>query len=239
MEKLTKEQFQEGQILLINKPLTWSSFQAVNKIKYALIKNLNLPKKFKIGHAGTLDPLASGLLIICTGKFTKKISELQGQIKEYTGTITLGATTPSYDLETEINETFPTDHITEELLFETTKQFIGEIDQFPPIFSAIKKDGKRLYEHARAGEEVEIQSRKVEIMEFEITRINLPEVDFRVVCSKGTYIRSLAFDFGKALNSGGHLTALRRTKIGDFSVDNAIEPLPFEKMYNPNFKEAE
>lgn len=239
MEKLTKEQFQEGQILLIDKPLTWSSFQAVNKIKYALIKNLNLPKKFKIGHAGTLDPLASGLLIICTGKFTKKISELQGQIKEYTGTITLGATTPSYDLETEINETFPTDHITDELLFETTKQFIGIIDQFPPIFSAIKKDGKRLYEHARAGEEVEIQSRKVEIMEFEITRINLPEVDFRVVCSKGTYIRSLAFDFGKALNSGGHLTALRRTKIGDFSVDNAIEPLPFEKMYNPNFKEAE
>lgn len=239
MEKLTKEQFQEGQILLINKPLTWSSFQAVNKIKYALIKNLNLPKKFKIGHAGTLDPLASGLLIICTGKFTKKISELQGQIKEYTGTITLGATTPSYDLETEINETFPTEHITDELILETTKQFIGIIDQFPPIFSAIKKDGKRLYEHARAGEEVEIQSRKVEIMEFEITRINLPEVDFRVVCSKGTYIRSLAFDFGKALNSGGHLTALRRTKIGDFSVDNAIEPLPFEKMYNPNFKEAE
>lgn len=239
MEKLTKEQFQEGQILLIDKPLTWSSFQAVNKIKYALIKNLNLPKKFKIGHAGTLDPLASGLLIICTGKFTKKISELQGQIKEYTGTITLGATTPSYDLETEINETFPTEHITDELILETTKQFIGEIDQFPPIFSAIKKDGKRLYEHARAGEEVEIQSRKVEIMEFEITRINLPEVDFRVVCSKGTYIRSLAFDFGKALNSGGHLTALRRTKIGDFSVDNAIEPLPFEKMYNPNFKEAE
>src|SRR5690606_16508246 len=239
MEKLTKEQFQEGQILLIDKPLTWSSFQAVNKIKYALIKNLNLPKKFKIGHAGTLDPLASGLLIICTGKFTKKISELQGQIKEYTGTITLGATTPSYDLETEINETFPTDHITDELILETTKQFIGIIDQFPPIFSAIKKDGKRLYEHARAGEEVEIQSRKVEIMEFEITRINLPEVDFRVVCSKGTYIRSLAFDFGKALNSGGHLTSLRRTKIGDFSVDNVIEPLPFEKMYNPNFKEAE
>lgn len=239
MEKLTKEQFQEGQILLIDKPLTWSSFQAVNKIKYALIKNLNLPKKFKIGHAGTLDPLASGLLIICTGKFTKKISELQGQIKEYTGTITLGATTPSYDLETEVNETFPTEHITDELILETTKQFIGIIDQFPPIFSAIKKDGKRLYEHARAGEEVEIQSRKVEIMEFEITRINLPEVDFRVVCSKGTYIRSLAFDFGKALNSGGHLTTLRRTKIGDFSVDNAIEPLPFEKMYNPNFKEAE
>lgn len=239
MQKLSKENFLEGQILLIDKPLTWSSFQAVNKIKYALLKNLDLPKKFKIGHAGTLDPLASGLLIICTGKFTKKIAELQGQIKEYTGTITVGATTPSYDLETEVNQTFPTDHISNELIEETRKQFIGIIDQFPPIFSALKKDGKRLYEHARAGEEVEIQSRKIEITEFEITRIALPEIDFRVVCSKGTYIRSLAFDFGKALNSGGHLTALRRTKIGDFSVVDAIEPLAFEKIYNPNFKEAE
>jgi len=231
MEKLTKEQFQEGQILLIDKPLTWSSFQAVNKIKYTLIKNLDLPKKFKIGHAGTLDPLASGLLIICTGKFTKRIQELQGQIKEYTGTITVGATTPSYDLETEINETFPTEHITKELIEKARQQFVGEIDQFPPIFSAIKKDGKRLYEHARAGEEVEIQSRKIEINKFEITRIALPEIDFRVVCSKGTYIRSLAYDFGKALQSGGHLTALRRTKIGHFSVENAIEPLDFEKIY--------
>lgn len=231
MEKLTKEQFQEGQILLIDKPLTWSSFQAVNKIKYTLIKNLDLPKKFKIGHAGTLDPLASGLLIICTGKFTKRIQELQGQIKEYTGTITVGATTPSYDLETEINEIFPTGHITKELIEKARQQFVGEIDQFPPIFSAIKKDGKRLYEHARAGEEVEIQSRKIEINEFEITRIALPEIDFRVVCSKGTYIRSLAYDFGKALQSGGHLTALRRTKIGHFSVENAIEPLDFEKIY--------
>lgn len=239
MEKLTKEQFLEGQILLIDKPLTWSSFQAVNKIKYALIKNLDLPKKFKIGHAGTLDPLASGLLIICTGKFTKRIAELQGQIKEYTGTITMGATTPSYDLETETNETFPTEHITKELIEKTRLQFIGEIDQYPPIFSAIKKNGKRLYEHARAGEEVEIKSRKIEITEFEITRIELPEIDFRVVCSKGTYIRSLAFDFGKALQSGAHLTALRRTKIGNFSVDDAMEPLAFEKIYNPNFKETE
>ena len=239
MQQLTKEDFLEGQILLIDKPLTWSSFQAVNKIKYTLLKNLDLPKKFKIGHAGTLDPLASGLLIICTGKFTKRIAELQGQIKEYTGTITVGGTTPSYDLETEINKEFPTDHISNELIEETRKQFIGSIDQFPPIFSALKKDGKRLYEHARAGEEVDIQSRKIEITEFEITRIALPEIDFRVVCSKGTYIRSLAFDFGKALNSGGHLTALRRTKIGDFSVDEAIEPLAFEKIYNSNFKEAE
>lgn len=231
MEKLTKEQFLEGQILLIDKPLTWSSFQAVNKIKYTLIKNLDLPKRFKIGHAGTLDPLATGLLIICTGKFTKRLSELQGQIKEYTGTITVGATTPSYDLETEINETFPTTHITAELIEQTKKQFIGTIEQFPPIFSAIKKDGKRLYEHARKGEEIEIQSRKIEISEFEITRIELPEIDFRVVCSKGTYIRSLAYDFGKALKSGAHLTALRRTKIGNFSVDNAVEPLDFERIY--------
>lgn len=239
MNKLSKDQFLEGQILLIDKPLTWSSFQAVNKIKYALIKNLELPKKFKIGHAGTLDPLASGLLIICTGKFTKRISELQGQIKEYTGTITVGTTTPSYDLETEVNATFPTEHITEQLIQETTKQFIGEIDQYPPIFSALKKDGKRLYEHARAGEEVEIDSRKIEISQFEITRIELPEIDFRVVCSKGTYIRSLAYDFGKALNSGAHLTALRRTKIGDFSVDHAIDPIAFEKIYNSNIKEVE
>lgn len=178
-------------------------------------------------------------MIICTGKFTKRISELQGQIKEYTGTIVVGATTPSYDLETEVNETFPTEHITNELIYETTKLFIGEIDQFPPVFSALKKDGKRLYEHARAGEEVEIVSRKIEITEFEITRIALPEIDFRVVCSKGTYIRSLAYDFGKALNSGAHLTELRRTKIGSYSVDNAIEPLAFEKLYNPNYKETE
>lgn len=239
MQQLTKEDFLEGQVLLIDKPLTWSSFQAVNKIKYTLLKNLELPKKFKIGHAGTLDPLASGLLIICTGKFTKRIAELQGQIKEYTGTITVGATTPSYDLETEINQEFPIDHISNELIEETRKQFIGTIDQFPPIFSALKKDGKRLYEHARAGEEVEIQSRTIEITDFEITRIDLPEIDFRVVCSKGTYIRSLAFDFGKALKSGGHLTALRRTKIGDYSVADAMEPLAFEKIYNPNFKEAE
>lgn len=239
MQKFTKEEILEGQVLLIDKPLTWSSFQAVNKVKYALLKNLDLPKKFKIGHAGTLDPLASGLLIICTGKFTKRIPELQGQIKEYTGTITVGATTPSYDLETEIDQNFPTNHITENLIEETRQKFLGEIDQFPPIFSALKKDGKRLYEHARAGETVEIQSRKIKIFEFEITKINLPEIDFRVVCSKGTYIRSLAFDFGKALKSGGHLTALRRTKIGDFSVNNAIEPLDFEKIYNPNFKNVE
>lgn len=224
----TAEDFLEGQILLIDKPLTWSSFQAVNKLKYILKRKYDLPKKFKIGHAGTLDPLATGLLIICTGKFTKKITEIQAQTKEYTGTITVGATTPSYDLETEVDATFPTEHISEALILETTKQFLGEIDQKPPVFSAIKKDGKRLYEHARAGEEVEIASRKTTIHEFEITRIALPEIDFRVKCSKGTYIRSLAFDFGIALNSGAHLTALRRTKIGDYDVINGVSPEAFE-----------
>ena len=225
----TVEDYQNGQILLIDKPLNWSSFQAVNKIKYALINKVGLPKKFKIGHAGTLDPLASGLLIICTGKFTKTISELQGQAKEYKGTFFIGATTPSYDLETEIDNNFPISHIDESLIHETVKQFLGEIDQKPPIYSAIKKDGVRLYEHARAGEVIEIASRKTTIHEFEITRIALPEIDFRVVCSKGTYIRSLAFDFGKALNSGAHLTALRRTKIGDYHVENAVDVIQFEE----------
>lgn len=226
---MTVEDYQNGQIILIDKPLTWSSFQAVNKLKYALINKKGLPKKFKIGHAGTLDPLATGLLIICTGKFTKRISELQGQAKEYTGTFHIGATTPSYDLETEVDQTYPTAHITNDLIHETVKQFLGEIDQKPPIFSAIKKEGVRLYEHARAGETVEIASRKTIIHEFEITRIALPEIDFRVVCSKGTYIRSLAFDFGLALQSGAHLTVLRRTKIGDYDVANAQSPIDFEE----------
>jgi tRNA pseudouridine55 synthase len=225
---MTSEDYQNGQVLLIDKPLNWTSFQAVNKIKYALINKVGLPKKFKIGHAGTLDPLASGLLLICTGKFTKIISELQGQAKEYTGTFCVGATTPSYDLETEIDETFPISHIDNVLINETVKRFLGEIDQKPPIYSAIKKDGVRLYEHARAGEIIKIESRKTTIHEFEITRIALPEIDFRVVCSKGTYIRSLAFDFGKAINSGAHLTALRRTKIGDYTIENAIDVIQFE-----------
>ena len=217
---LTSEDYQNGQILLIDKPLTWTSFQVVNKLRWEIKQRFNL-KKIKVGHAGTLDPLATGLLILCTGKQTKNIDTYQAQIKEYTGTFTIGATTPSYDLETEINEMFATEHITEDLLHKTTQQFIGETQQKPPIFSAIKQDGKRLYELARKGETAEIPTRKVTITEFEITNINLPKVDFRVVCSKGTYIRSLAFDFGLALSSGAHLSALRRTKIGDFSVENA------------------
>jgi len=228
----TAEDFLQGQVLLIDKPLTWSSFQAVNKLKYVLKRKYDLPKKFKIGHAGTLDPLATGLLIVCTGKFTKMIPEIQGQAKEYTGTIVLGATTPSYDKETEVDATFPTEHINEALIQETIPQFLGEIDQKPPVFSAIKKDGKRLYEHAREGSEVVIEARKTTIYEFDITRIALPEIDFRVKCSKGTYIRSLAFDFGKALQSGGYLSVLRRTKIGDYSVDNGITPEAFEQKIN-------
>lgn len=228
----TAEDFLQGQVLLIDKPLTWSSFQAVNKLKYVLKRKYDLPKKFKIGHAGTLDPLATGLLIVCTGKFTKMIPDIQGQAKEYTGTIVLGATTPSYDRETEVDATFPTEHITAELIKATLQQFLGEIDQKPPVFSAIKKDGKRLYEHAREGSEVEIEARKTTIYEFEITRIALPEIDFRVKCSKGTYIRSLAYDFGKALQSGGYLSVLRRTKIGDYSVENGITPEAFEQKIN-------
>ena len=217
---MTEDDYKNGQVLLIDKPLKWTSFQAVNKLRWHIKQRFNI-KKIKVGHAGTLDPLATGLLIICTGKQTKEINIYQGQNKEYTGIFTIGATTPSYDLETEINETFPISHITEEFIKKTTHQFLGEIDQKPPICSAIKKEGRRLYELARKGETTEIKSRKVTISEFEITTINLPEIEFRVVCSKGTYIRSLAFDFGKAMNTGAHLSALRRTKIGEFSDKNA------------------
>ncbi|MCB4806915.1 tRNA pseudouridine(55) synthase TruB [Tamlana sp. 62-3] len=229
----TAEDYLTGQVLLIDKPLNWTSFQAVNKLRWEIRQAFNI-KKIKVGHAGTLDPLATGLLIICTGKKTKEINTFQAQVKEYTGTIVLGSTTPSFDLETEINETFPTDHITEELIHQTTKQFIGDIEQFPPVFSAVKKDGKRLYEFARAGEAVEIKPRTINISEFEITSIENLNVNFRVVCSKGTYIRSLANDFGKALQSGGHLSALRRTKIGDFNVENAVSIEAFISQLNNN-----
>lgn len=215
----TKEEFLDGQVILIDKPLEWTSFQVVNKVRWLLRKQFNL-KKIKVGHAGTLDPLATGLLILCSGKFTKRIEEFQAQDKEYTGTILLGATTPSYDAETEVDQNFPIDHIDEALLNKTLESFIGTIQQQPPIFSALKKDGKRLYEYARKGEEIEIPTREIHIQEFEITRIALPEIDFRVTCSKGTYIRSLAHDFGKAMNSGAYLSALRRTKIGEFDVKN-------------------
>ncbi|MFT4669114.1 MAG: tRNA pseudouridine55 synthase [Ulvibacter sp.] len=225
---MTVEDYKEGQLILIDKPLEWTSFQVVNKVRW-LIKQQFKIKKIKVGHAGTLDPLASGLLILCVGKFTKKIDTYQAQEKEYTGTITVGSTTASYDLETEINERFDYSSITSEEINEATLPFIGEIQQQPPIFSALKKDGKRLYEYARAGEEVEIPKRTVYISAFEITNIELPNIDFRIVCSKGTYIRSLAHDFGKSLNNGAHLSALRRTKIGDYSVKDSVSIEGFEE----------
>lgn len=224
---MTPEQLQKGQVFLFDKPLGWTSFQLVNKVRWLLRKKFNL-KKIKVGHAGTLDPLATGLLIICVGKETKNIHLYQAAEKEYIGTFTLGATTPSFDLETEIDQSFDISTISDTSIFAVAKNFIGEIQQRPPVYSAIKKDGKRLYEHARKGEEIEIEARKVIIHDFEITRIQLPEVDFKVRCSKGTYIRSLANDFGKALDNGAHLSALRRTKIGDFSVENAYSPEGFE-----------
>lgn len=223
----SKEDFINGQILLIDKPLKWTSFQAVNKIRWLIQKSFQL-KKIKVGHAGTLDPLATGLLIICTGKKTKEINNYQAQVKTYTGTITLGGTTPSYDLETNVTTTYPTTHITEELIHKTTSNFIGTVLQKPPIFSAIKKEGKRLYNIARAGQSIEIEPREVHITKFEITKIEALELSFEVTCSKGTYIRSLAHDFGKALNSGAYLSVLRRTQIGEFNVKNAITPIEFE-----------
>jgi len=227
----TVEDFLDGQILLINKPLGWTSFDVVRKIKNLIRTKYSL-KKIKVGHAGTLDPLATGLLIVCTGKFTKRISELQGQAKIYTGEITLGGTTPSYDLETEIDATFETKHITEQLIKETTSEFIGEIDQKPPIFSALKRGGERLYEKARRGESFEIETRKVSVHSFDITAIEMPKVSFEITCSKGTYIRSIAYDFGLALDSGAHLSKLCRTAIGDYQLANALDVAIFEKQLN-------
>lgn len=218
---MNEEDFRNGQVLLIDKPLNWTSFQVVNKIRW-LIKNKFAIKKIKVGHAGTLDPLATGLLIICTGKMTKEISIFQNQTKKYTGTFLVGTTTPSFDLETKPNNTFPINHINEDLIINATKSFIGKIKQKPPIFSAIKKDGKRLYESARIGEDVVINDRDIEILSFNIPKINMPLIDFEVECSKGTYIRSLANDFGKKLNSGATLSKLRRTKIGEYSIDKSI-----------------
>ncbi len=209
--------FSEGEMLLIDKPYKWTSFDVVGKIRNAF-----KPLKLKVGHAGTLDPLATGLLIICTGKFTKKIDEFQAQEKEYTGTMILGANTPSYDMETAVDETFTIDHLTEGQLRENTKQFTGDLDQYPPAHSAVKVDGERLYMKARRGEDVELKSRKVSVRVFEITRIELPEIDFRVVCSKGTYIRSLVHDFGRSLSNAAYLSSLRRTKSGDYEVSNAF-----------------
>jgi tRNA pseudouridine55 synthase len=216
-KKIADYQFEIGEVLAIDKPLHWTSFDVVNKVRIHLCRRLGI-KKLKVGHAGTLDPLATGLLVICTGKFTTKIDTFQNETKTYTGTFTLGSTTPSFDLETEMDAFFPTEHITPALLEAARQQFLGEIQQFPPIYSAVKVNGKPLYESARQGKEAEIPSRQVYIFEFELTKVALPTIDFRVVCSKGTYIRTLANDFGKAVASGAHLSALRRTQSGEIAV---------------------
>lgn len=217
----SREEIEEGQLLHIDKPLEWTSFDVVNKIRYSIKRAYGF-KKIKVGHAGTLDPLATGLLLIAVGRKTKTINELMGLPKTYTGTFKLGETTPSYDAETEVNETFPWNHINEELISKSKESFLGEQDQIPPIFSAIKKDGKKAYESAREGTIIEMQPRKITIMDFQVWSKSPQELDFSVSCSKGTYIRSLAHDFGQALNSGAYLTALRRTAIGDFKIEDAL-----------------
>lgn len=216
----------EGELILIDKELNWTSFDVVNKIRYAIKKKFDI-KKIKVGHAGTLDPLATGLLIICCGKMTKSINNFSAMNKTYSGKITIGSTTPSYDLETKPNVHYPIDHINEKLILKTAKKFVGKIFQTPPMFSAIKKDGVRLYNLARQGKEIKIDKREISIDSFEITSFNLPEISFNVTCSKGTYIRSLAHDFGKELNSGAHLSELRRIKIGDYSVKDSVKVMDF------------
>jgi len=218
---------ENGSIILVNKPYTWTSFQVVNKLKYH-IKHKYGVKKFKIGHAGTLDPLATGLLIICIGKFTKRIEEFQAKEKEYTGVFRLGATTPCFDLEKPIDNEYPYIQITDDDILRVANSFIGEIDQTPPLFSAVKVEGKRAYELARENQEVELKSKKIIISEFEVKNINLPDVEFRIVCSKGTYIRSIARDFGLALNSGAHLIELERTRIGEFRLEDALNVNEFD-----------
>lgn len=211
----------EGDVLLIDKPYRCTSFDVVGKVRQYIRRKYQ--QKVKVGHAGTLDPLATGLLIICVGKFTKQIDNYQAQEKAYTGTFRLGATTPSFDLEKPIDQVFAYDHVTEALVEETRQKFLGEIDQVPPQFSAVRMGGRRAYELAREGTDVEISPRRISIPTFDITRFQLPDLDFSIVCSKGTYIRSIARDFGFELNSGAHLTALRRTRIGDFKVEDAIQ----------------
>ena len=218
--------FQTGEMILIDKELNWTSFDVVSKLRNSIKKKLNI-KKIKVGHAGTLDPLATGLLIICTGKMTKRIDEFSGLNKTYIGKMTIGSTTPSYDLETKPNVHYPTEHINKNLIIETAKKFVGKIDQKPPVFSAVKKDGVRLYKLARKGVKVEVEKREIIIHDFLISSINFPEVEFSLTCSKGTYIRSLAHDFGKELGSGAHLSELRRTSIGDYSVDKSLKLMEF------------
>ena len=225
----TDNNFQEGALLLLNKPYEWTSFDLVNKIKHKLKHKFHY-SKVKVGHAGTLDPLATGLLIVCVGKYTKRIDSYQSQIKEYIATLQLGASTPSFDLEMEIDQNYPTEHITKDLVDETLQDFIGEIQQRPPDYSAVKINGKRAYEYARKGQKVEIKKKTLAIDEIEVLEFEKNILKIRVVCSKGTYIRALARDIGQKLNSGAHLTALERTKIGDFHIKDALEIEDFIKF---------
>tara|TARA_B100001094_G_C18021307_1_gene715249 strand:+ start:136 stop:831 length:696 start_codon:yes stop_codon:yes gene_type:complete len=220
LEDYTEDELKAGAVFLVDKPLEWTSFQVVNKLRWVIRKTHNI-KKIKVGHAGTLDPLATGLLIICVGKKTKEIEFYQGKEKEYSGTITVGGTTPSFDLETEIDQTFSTEKITEQDLQNAAKSLSGAIEQYPPVFSAVKIDGKRAYESARKGEEVKVKPRNVIISKFDIDTSEFPKVHFTIICSKGTYIRSIASDFGKVLNNGAHLSSLRRERIGEFSIKNS------------------
>ena len=231
LSTLSKEDFESGVVLLINKEINWTSFDVVKKIKNLLKEKFRF-KKIKVGHAGTLDPLATGLLVICTGKSTKMISEIQNQKKEYTGELTMGATTPSYDLETEIDHRYDISNISEKDISSKTKLFIGEVSQKPPIFSAIKVKGERLYEKARRGEKINIKKRKITVYNFKLTEILLPKIHFIIECSKGTYIRSIAHDFGKSLNNGAHLNKLIRTKIGEFDLKDAKSIIEFENELN-------
>ena len=231
LSTLSKEDFESGVVLLINKEINWTSFDVVKKIKNLLKEKFRF-KKIKVGHAGTLDPLATGLLVICTGKSTKMISQIQNQKKEYTGELTMGATTPSYDLETEIDNRYDISNISEKDISSKTKLFIGEVSQKPPIFSAIKVKGERLYEKARRGEKINIKKRKITVYNFKLTKILLPKIHFIIECSKGTYIRSIAHDFGKSLNNGAHLSKLIRTKIGEFDLKDAKSIIEFENELN-------
>ncbi len=230
--------FKEGEVLYFNKPLGWTSFKVVGHARYHICRRMKV-KKLKVGHAGTLDPLATGVMIVCTGKATKRIEEFQYHTKEYVATIQLGATTPSYDLEHEIDATYPTEHITRELVEETLKTFIGEIQQVPPAFSACMVNGKRAYDLARKGEEVELKPKLLVIDEIELLESNLPEIKIRVVFSKGTYIRALARDIGEALNSGAHLTALERTRVGDVRLEDCLDPMDFKEWIDAQEIETE
>ena len=230
--------FKEGEVLYFNKPLMWTSFKLVGNVRYTMSRKIHV-KKLKVGHAGTLDPLATGVMIICTGKATKRIEEFQYQTKEYIATVMLGATTPSYDLEHEIDATYPTEHITRELVEETLKRFIGEIQQIPPAFSACKVDGERAYDLARKGKEVELKPKLLVIDEIELLECNLPEIKIRVVCSKGTYIRALARDIGEALQSGAHLTGLIRTRVGDVRLEDCLDPEHFKEWLDQQEVETE